>query len=217
VQVRENLVHTLLDGFEIGAALEIRRERRFVRVVDAGHAVQIPASRSAIQTFDIADAKRGQQWRFALQAARFTVSAGSIFIYASSALTNVQESPKELRLTLAADILFDFDKSSIRPDAKPALDRVGEIIRSKSRGVIRIEGFTDSKGAAGYNLHLSNARAESVQNWMIAQEGLHGAGFTTRGYGATRFVAPNSKPDGSDDPSGRQKNRRVEIIIQKQD
>jgi outer membrane protein OmpA-like peptidoglycan-associated protein len=132
------------------------------------------------------------------------------------ALTNVQESPKELRLTLAADILFDFDKSAIRSDARPALDRVAEIIRSKSQGVVKIEGFTDSKGAADYNLRLSNARAESVKNWIVEQEGLHGAGFATQGFGSTRFVAPNTKQDGSDDPAGRQKNRRVEIIIQKQ-
>ncbi len=133
------------------------------------------------------------------------------------ALTNVREGPKELRLTLAADILFDFDKSTIRPDCKTALDRVAEIIRSKSAGVVSIEGFTDSKGAADYNLRLSNARAESVKNWMIEREGLRGAEFTTRGFGATRFVAPNTKPDGGDDPAGRQKNRRVEIVVQKQE
>jgi outer membrane protein OmpA-like peptidoglycan-associated protein len=133
------------------------------------------------------------------------------------ALTSVQDSPKELRLTLAADILFDFDKATIRPAAKEALDRVADIIRSKSHGMVSIEGFTDSKGAADYNLRLSNTRAESVKTWMIEQEGLHGAGFTTQGLGATRFVAPNAKPDGKDDPAGRQKNRRVEIIFQKQD
>lgn len=131
------------------------------------------------------------------------------------ALTNVQETPKELRLTLAADILFDFDRSTIRADAKAALDRVAEIIRSKSQGTVRIEGFTDSKGAADYNLRLSNARAESVAHWMVEQERLSGGEFTTHGLGATRFVAPNTKPDGGDDPTGRQKNRRVEIIIQK--
>jgi outer membrane protein OmpA-like peptidoglycan-associated protein len=146
-----------------------------------------------------------------------SLSKSGVSLYKTGgALTNVQESPKELRLTLAADILFDFDKSTIRPDAKAALDRVAEIIRSKSVGVVRIEGFTDSKGAADYNLRLSNARAESVKNWMIEQEGQHGVEFTTRGFGATRFVAPNTKPGGSDDPAGRQKNRRVEIIIQKQ-
>jgi outer membrane protein OmpA-like peptidoglycan-associated protein len=131
------------------------------------------------------------------------------------ALTHVQETSKEVRLTLAADILFDFDRSTIRPDAKAALDRVAEIIGSKSQGTVRIEGFTDSKGAADYNLRLSNARAESVAHWMIERERLPGGTFTTRGFGATRFAAPNTKPGGGDDPTGRQKNRRVEIIIQK--
>jgi outer membrane protein OmpA-like peptidoglycan-associated protein len=131
------------------------------------------------------------------------------------ALTRVVESPKELRLTLAADILFDFDKSTIRPDAQAALDRVAEIIRSKSKGPVRIEGFTDSKGAPDYNLRLSSARAQSVEKWLVEREGVSGARFSTQGLGASRFAAPNTKSDGSDDPAGRQKNRRVEIIIQK--
>lgn len=141
---------------------------------------------------------------------------GAVELYKPmGALTRVQESPKELRLTLAADVLFDFDKSTIRPDAQAALDRVAEIIRTKSQGVVRIEGFTDSKGGPNYNLLLSQARAVSVENWLIEREGLRGTEFTPRGFGASRFRAPNTKPDGSDDPAGRQQNRRVEIIIQK--
>jgi outer membrane protein OmpA-like peptidoglycan-associated protein len=68
---------------------------------------------------------------------------------------------------------------------------------------------------ADYNLRLSQSRAESVEYWLIEREGLPGVGFTARGFGATRFAAPNAKADGSDDPAGRQRNRRVEIIIQK--
>jgi outer membrane protein OmpA-like peptidoglycan-associated protein len=131
------------------------------------------------------------------------------------ALTSVQQSPKELRLTLASDILFDFGRASIRPDAKPALDRVAEIIRQNRGAAVTIEGFTDSIGTADSNMRLSNARAESVKNWLIENEKLAGAGFGARGFGATRFAAPNTKSDGSDDPAGRQKNRRVEIVVQK--
>jgi outer membrane protein OmpA-like peptidoglycan-associated protein len=129
------------------------------------------------------------------------------------ALTAVQESPKELRLTLAADILFDFDRATIRPDAKAALDRVAEIIRKQGPGVVRIEGFTDAMGAPDYNLRLSNARAESVEMWLVDRDRLPRAGFSAQGFGATRFVAPNTNRDGSDDPAGRQKNRRVVIVI----
>jgi len=128
----------------------------------------------------------------------------------------VQQSPKELRLTLASDILFDFGRATIRPDARPALDRVAEIIRQNRGAAVTIEGFTDSIGTADSNLRLSNARAESVKHWLIEIEKVAGgAGFASRGFGATRFAAANTKADGSDDPAGRQKNRRVEIVVQK--
>jgi outer membrane protein OmpA-like peptidoglycan-associated protein len=131
------------------------------------------------------------------------------------ALTGVVETGKELRMTLAADILFDFDRATIRPDAKAALARVAEIIRKQSAGVVRIEGFTDAKGAADYNLRLSAARAGSVQQWLVEREGLRGFRFDARGLGATRFVAPNTHANGEDDPAGRQKNRRVEVVIER--
>jgi outer membrane protein OmpA-like peptidoglycan-associated protein len=54
-----------------------------------------------------------------------------------------------------------------------------------------------------------------VKSWFIEKEGLGKMSFATKGYGASRPVAPNKKPDGSDDPDGRQKNRRVEIVISK--
>jgi len=108
------------------------------------------------------------------------------------ALTHVEESPKELRLTLAADILFDFDKSTIRPGAQAALDRVAEIIRSKSKGPVRIEGFTDSKGAPDYNLRLSSARAQSVEKWLVEREGVAAARFSTR---VPNGATPSQEPE----------------------
>jgi outer membrane protein OmpA-like peptidoglycan-associated protein len=152
----------------------------------------------------------------ALTGGPVALTTGTVSLYQPvGALTGVQQTPSELRLTLAADILFDFDRASIRPDAKAALDRVTEIIRKNGVGVARIEGFTDSKGAADYNLKLSIARAESVQKWLIEREGLSGAGLSAQGFGASRFAARNAKPDGTDDPAGRQKNRRVEIVVQR--
>jgi outer membrane protein OmpA-like peptidoglycan-associated protein len=130
------------------------------------------------------------------------------------ALTSVRESPGELRLTLASDILFDFAQATIRPDARLALDRVAEIVQKNPGAPVSIEGFTDSIGTADANLRLSRARAESVLHWLTEVEKLSGAGFAARGFGATRYVAPNTKSDGSDDPEGRQKNRRVEVVIQ---
>lgn len=126
----------------------------------------------------------------------------------------VKETPKEVRIELPADILFDFDKFDIRPSAAAALHQAGDLIR-RARGAVRIDGHTDGKGAPAYNQKLSEQRADSVRRWLAEREGLNKTKFATRGYGATRPVAPNTQPDGSDDPDGRQLNRRVEIVFAK--
>jgi outer membrane protein OmpA-like peptidoglycan-associated protein len=87
-------------------------------------------------------------------------------------------------------------------------------IQKYPRAKVLIEGHTDSKGKQPYNLKLSERRAASVKTWL-GTKGIAQANVKTRGWGATKAVAPNSKPDGSDDPEGRQKNRRVEITIKK--
>ncbi|HEY7443253.1 MAG TPA: OmpA family protein, partial [Vicinamibacterales bacterium] len=62
---------------------------------------------------------------------------------------------------------------------------------------------------------LSVRRADAVRQWLVEKEGLKGAKITTQGFAAKNPVAPNTKPDGSDNPEGRQRNRRVEIIAGK--
>jgi outer membrane protein OmpA-like peptidoglycan-associated protein len=126
----------------------------------------------------------------------------------------VKEGPKEVRIELPADILFDFDKFDIRPGAQPALHQAGDIIR-RARGSVQVEGHTDGKGAPAYNQKLSEQRADAVRRWLAEREGLGKTKFATRGFGASRPVAPNTLPDGSDDPDGRQRNRRVEIVFAK--
>jgi outer membrane protein OmpA-like peptidoglycan-associated protein len=128
----------------------------------------------------------------------------------------VKETATEIRIDLAADVLFDFDKSTIKPAAASELHSVAEIIKDKGKGrSVRIEGYTDAKGSASYNQSLSERRAASVQQWLAQKEGLGQVKMTTQGFGASKPVAPNTKPDGSDDPDGRQKNRRVEIVVTK--
>jgi outer membrane protein OmpA-like peptidoglycan-associated protein len=78
---------------------------------------------------------------------------------------------------------------------------------------VTIEGHTDDKGPVDYNQRLSERRAAAVQRWLAGNGGLKGVAMKTRGWGATKPVAPNTRPDGSDDPAGRQRNRRVEIVI----
>jgi outer membrane protein OmpA-like peptidoglycan-associated protein len=128
---------------------------------------------------------------------------------------DVTETSTEIRIELAADVLFDFNKADLRPSAQAALKRAAAVIRDRAKGEVLIEGHTDSIGSDAYNQRLSERRADAVKRWLTEVERLDGSGLVVRGYGATRPVAPNTKHDGADDPEGRQKNRRVEITVKK--
>ena len=129
----------------------------------------------------------------------------------------VKENDTEIRIELAADVLFDFDKAELLPKARDTLHQAADFIRdkAKAKSTVRIAGHTDAKGDANYNQKLSERRALAVKNWFVTKEGLQNVNFVTEGFGKQKPVAPNTKPDGSDDPDGRQKNRRVEITIKK--
>src|SRR6202050_3150200 len=127
----------------------------------------------------------------------------------------VKETTTEVRIDLSADVLFAFDKADLLPEAQKTLSQAAAIIREKAKGAVRIDGYTDAKGSDVYNQRLSERRAVSVENWFKQSGHLTDISFVTKGFGAKNPVAPNTKPDGLDDPAGRQKNRRVEITITK--
>lgn len=116
-------------------------------------------------------------------------------------------------IDLPADVLFDFDKATLRADAEPALTRAAEVLRSYPDAQVSIGGHADAKGDDAYNQALSMRRARAVADRLGAAID---RSLGAEGFGETRPVAPNAGPDGSDDPEGRQKNRRVEIRIQPQ-
>ncbi len=127
----------------------------------------------------------------------------------------VRETTTEVRIDLSADVLFAFDKADLLPEARQSLSQAAAIIRDKAKGTVRIDGYTDAKGSDAYNQRLSERRAAAVESWFKVTGHLEDISFTAKGFGAKNPVAPNTKPDGSDDPDGRQKNRRVEITITK--
>jgi outer membrane protein OmpA-like peptidoglycan-associated protein len=122
---------------------------------------------------------------------------------------------QEVRIDLAADVLFNFDQYSLLPKASDTLRKVGQVAASYPSSPIQIEGHTDGKGTHPYNMKLSENRAGSVKAWLVQNASVAGSRISTRGWGETKPIAPNKKPDGSDDPEGRQKNRRVEIVLTK--
>ncbi len=126
-----------------------------------------------------------------------------------------KETATEYKIELSGDILFDFDKWDIRNEAEDTLKKVGEVINASKSPKVMIFGHTDSKGSEEYNQELSEKRAESVKSWLSDNAGIDSKIMETTGYGESKAVAPNANPDGSDNPEGRQKNRRVEIIVKK--
>ncbi|MEU6720129.1 OmpA family protein [Nonomuraea sp. NPDC046802] len=113
-------------------------------------------------------------------------------------------------ITVAADVLFTFDKATLTSKAKSRLEEAAALLKSEARGKpVKIDGYTDAKGSDSYNLELSRRRAQAVRDALAGL--IPGTDFTVAGHGEADPVAPNALPDGGDNPKGRAKNRRVEI------
>lgn len=123
--------------------------------------------------------------------------------------------PQEIKVNLSADLLFDFDKADVKPAAEPELAKVETILKAYPNAKIAIDGHTDGKGGDAYNQALSERRAAAVSQWLVGHGGAASANIRARGWGKTKPVAPNANADGSDNPEGRAKNRRVEITVAK--
>jgi len=110
-----------------------------------------------------------------------------------------------LLITLDSGILFDVDKYDVRPEAKRALASLATVLKEADVKAFEVDGHTDSDASDEYNQVLSEKRANAVKDFLASQ-GIT-AEITIKGYGKTRPVASN------DTPEGKQKNRRVEILI----
>ena len=104
------------------------------------------------------------------------------------------------------NIFFDFNKSTLRKESTPELDRVLDLLNKYPTITIEIAGYTDNKGTQAYNLKLSSARAKSVVTYLTAH-GIKATRMTSRGYGSDSPVATNATDEG------RQLNRRTEFKI----
>jgi OOP family OmpA-OmpF porin len=114
--------------------------------------------------------------------------------------------PVAEKVTFAADVLFDFDKSVIKPEGKSKLDDLANKVKGINLEVVIAVGHADSIGSDEYNQSLSVRRAESVKAYMVSK-GLEPNRVYTEGKGEKQPVANNSTADG------RAKNRRTEIEV----
>ncbi|MEA3490728.1 MAG: OmpA family protein [Campylobacterota bacterium] len=128
---------------------------------------------------------------------------------------NAKVSDTEIKIEMSGDILFDFDKASIREKAEPTLRDIARVIGEYHAKSVLIEGHTDEKGSDRYNLKLSKARAQSVKNWLVKNAEIDKKIIWAKGLGERRPIAQNRHKDGRDNPEGREKNRRVEITVKR--
>jgi outer membrane protein OmpA-like peptidoglycan-associated protein len=113
------------------------------------------------------------------------------------------------KIELKQKVHFATDKSTIYPDSFPMLTEIAEVLKSRPEVKVRIEGHTDSRASMKHNMKLSQARADSVKEFLVGQ-GIDPARMETQGFGPTQPIADNRTS------AGREANRRVEFIITSQ-
>lgn len=116
------------------------------------------------------------------------------------------------KIFVLENIYYDLDKAEIRPDAARELDKLVQVLVDNPEIKIELSSHTDSIATVEYNMDLSQRRAESAVNYLI-QHGISPDRLVAKGYGELRPVARNTNPDGTDNPEGRQRNRRTEFKI----
>jgi OmpA-OmpF porin, OOP family len=113
------------------------------------------------------------------------------------------------KIELKQKVHFATDKSKIYPDSFPMLNEVAEVLKSRSEIKVRIEGHTDSRGTLKHNMKLSQARAESVRQYLV-ERGIDLSRMEAQGFGPTQPIDDNRTA------KGREANRRTEFIITSQ-
>lgn len=117
-------------------------------------------------------------------------------------------------VVLPATVLFAFGSADLTPEARHKIDDIAAVLtdlRALRRG-LAIEGHADAIGTTETNLTLSQQRADAVAQELIANR-VRRDRLRSQGFGEAYPVAPNTNADGSDNPEGRTKNRRVEVVI----
>jgi outer membrane protein OmpA-like peptidoglycan-associated protein/tetratricopeptide (TPR) repeat protein len=116
-------------------------------------------------------------------------------------------------ITVRLNVYYEHDKYRLTPEAETAIDTsLIPLIELFPNAIVEIGSHTDSTGTDEYNIKLSQRRSESVIRYLVGK-GIQEAKLQARGYGERFPIAPNSNPDGSDNPAGRQLNRRTELKI----
>lgn len=128
---------------------------------------------------------------------------------------DAREGDEGVVIYLPTVYLFAFNKALVEPDAKKQLRQIAGILNDQfllGRRII-VEGHADAIGTDSYNMSLSDRRAEAVIAELVTA-GVDKGRLSKRAFGKERPLEPNRRPDGSDNPEGRARNRRVALIVE---
>ncbi len=137
----------------------------------------------------------------------------------SEIVINVELVPLEVskgKYYVIKSILFDYGKYDLRRDALVEIEKLYQLMKDNPSLYVEVIGHTDSWGSKEFNKKLSEKRARAVVDYLVSK-GISPDRFVARGMGEEQPIAINENPDGTDNPEGRQLNRRVEIKIIKSD
>ena len=130
------------------------------------------------------------------------------------ALCLVKIVPEVDEVIVMDNVYYDYDKYVLKEESYPSLDKIVEMLNENPTMEIEVSAHTDGRGTDAYNQKLSELRAKSVVDYLISK-GIAKNRLQAKGYGASMPIAPNTNPDGSDNPEGREKNRRTEFKVLK--
>jgi outer membrane protein OmpA-like peptidoglycan-associated protein len=114
--------------------------------------------------------------------------------------------PKVERTIILDDVLFDFDRSNVKPEAAKILDRLVAFMQENKNSKVTLSGHTDNVGSDAYNQKLSERRVTAVREYVV-KKGVDAGRISGQGFGESKPIADNKTREG------RSKNRRVEIKV----
>jgi OmpA-OmpF porin, OOP family len=206
VRFTDNVLHDVpgpdLYVFEVGPAIE---PMKLAISPDGTAWTEVGDIKGGTATIDIAKlVKPGERFRYV----RVTdLKRGCGGPYSGADVDAIGAIGSTLQLSFDASVLFDFNRSELKPEAQAQLSEAATRVAAYTNATVTVEGHTDNVGTDAYNARLSLARATSVRAFLLSRPELRGRTIGVEGFGASRPVAPN----GTDD--GRQRNRRVEILV----
>ena len=184
------------------AAAEAARQKAEADQARAAALAQQQAAETARAAAQ-ADAEKARQ--AAAQAEAEKAQLRAQLLAQLNSILQTRDSARGLIVNMS-DVLFDFGSYTLKPGAREKLAKISGIVLAHPGLTLQIEGHTDSVGTDEYNQQLSERRADSVRDFL-AENGVPASSITARGLGKTQPVASN------DTPEGRQRNRRVELVV----